>query len=193
MVKNRNISWHPGLITREDREKILKQKGLVLWFYGLSGSGKSTIAVELEKELTKKGKLVYRLDGDNIRHGLNTDLGFSLKDRAENLRRIAEVAKLLADCGIIVLCSFITPLKSYREMIRKILGDDLKFIFVKTSLKECIKRDPKNLYQKAMNGEIGDFTGISAPFEEDDKNALEINTEKSELTDCVKSILEKIR
>lgn len=162
-----NVTWHEMSCGREERERILKQKGAVYWFFGLSGSGKSTAASAAAAMLCKAGRLTYTLDGDNIRHGLNSDLGFSESDRKENIRRIAETAKLFADSGVITLVSFISPLNSLRSLAKGIIGaDDFHLIYVKCPIEVCIERDPKGLYKRAMAGEIKEFTGISAPFEE---------------------------
>ena len=151
--KATNVFWHDGEVTREDRFGLLKQKGATLWFTGLSGSGKSTVAVELEKQLLMQGKLAYRLDGDNVRLGINKNLGFSADDRKENIRRVGEVSKLMADAGMIVLNSFISPYIDFIE------------VFVDWSLNEAEKGDPKGLYKKARAGEIKNFTGIDDPYE----------------------------
>lgn len=181
---------HNFSLSRADRENLLGQKAAVIWFTGLSGSGKSTIANELAKLLTEEGKLVYILDGDSLRNGLNKDLGFSLEDRNENLRRAAEVAKILADLGTIVLCSFITPLEEHRGMIRQILGDELlKFCYVKCSLEKCEERDPKGLYSRARSGEIQHFTGVSSPFEEAQTAEIIVNTEDSDPASCAQDII----
>jgi adenylylsulfate kinase len=165
--KATNITWHEHKVTREDREALLNQKGVLLWFTGLSASGKSTVANEVTYRLHRRGKLTYVLDGDNIRHGLNKNLGFSPDDREENIRRISEVGKLFADAGLITTTAFISPYRKDRDAARQLLGDG-RFIeiFVKASIDICEKRDPKGLYQKAKNGEIKEFTGISAPYEE---------------------------
>ena len=187
---DKNVVWHHGGVNRRDREKLLEQKGIVLWFTGLSGSGKSTVAVELEKALLDSGKLVCRLDGDNIRHGLNKELGFSNDDRFENIRRIAEVAKLFKDSGIITLASFISPLTSMRKMARDIVGaDDFVEIFVKCSIEKCRNRDPKELYKKADAGLIKNFTGITSKYEEPEAPELTLDTESLSVFDSVKKIL----
>ena len=183
-----------GKVSYKDRSKNLGQEGLVVWFTGLSASGKSTIAVELEKELIKQGKAVYRLDGDNIRHGLSSDLGFSKEDRDENIRRIAEVAALFKDAGLIVLASFISPYQSMRDFARQKAGDN-NFIevYVKADIETCAKRDPKGLYEKAKKGEIEDFTGISAPYEEPVNPDLVIDTDKLTIDESVEKLLEIIK
>ena len=174
-----NIKWHSGEIDQAAREKLLGQQGMVIWFTGLSGSGKSTIAVEVEKELYRRGKASYRLDGDNLRFGLNKDLGFTAEDREENIRRIGEVAALFADAGLITLASFISPYKAGREAARQAVGaENFKEIYVKASVEACAERDPKGLYAKAKKGEIKNFTGISAPYEEPEFPDLVVDTEK---------------
>lgn len=195
MIQNSNITFHGGKVTCEDRFKILGQRGLVVWLTGLSASGKSTIAVEVEKFLTGMGRLVYRLDGDNIRFGLNCDLGFSEKDRFENIRRIAEVCALFCDAGIIVLASFISPMASMRRMAREKARGSFLEVYVKASVAACAKRDPKGLYEKAFRGEIENFTGVTAPYEEPENPEIILDTEQYSLKICsdllVKKILEK--
>ncbi len=192
--KATNITWHGGDINKSEREQLLKQKGVILWFTGLSGSGKSTLAVALEQELYKLGHLNYRLDGDNIRHGLNKDLGFSPEDRTENIRRIGEVAKLFADSGVITSSSFISPYKKDRDQIRDIVEEgEFIEVYVKCCLEECEKRDPKGLYKKARTGEIPEFTGISAPYEEPEKAELVIETDKNSLEECVAQVVEYLK
>jgi adenylylsulfate kinase len=161
-----NITWHQQQVTREDRERLLGQKGVTVWLTGLSGSGKSTIAVAAEEALVSRGRLAYVLDGDNIRHGLNKNLGFSPEDRTENIRRIGEVAKLFTDAGLIVFTSFISPYRADRDLVRSI-HDAGRFIevHVNASVDTCESRDVKGLYKKARAGEIKEFTGISAPYE----------------------------
>jgi adenylylsulfate kinase len=166
--KATNITWHDGEITRENRYEILRQKGATIWFTGLSGSGKSTIAVATENALFKLGKLSYRLDGDNVRMGINKNLGFSEEDRKENIRRIGEVAKLFGDAGTIALSSFISPYRGDRDEVRRLHdAANLKFVevFVDCSLEVAERRDPKGLYKKARAGEIKNFTGIDDPYE----------------------------
>ncbi len=165
-IKATNITWHEGTVKREERSAHLKQQGATLWFTGLSGSGKSTIAYTLEHSLVQAGHMAYVLDGDNIRHGLNKNLGFTAADREENIRRIGEVAKLMTDAGLIVLCSFISPFRAERQMVRELL-DNGEFIevFVDTPLEECIARDPKGLYRRALAGGIKNFTGVDQPYE----------------------------
>ena len=187
-----HIVWSSGKVTREDREKLLGQQGCVLWFTGLSGSGKSTIAIAVEQALAATGRLVYRLDGDNLRHGLNRDLGFSPEDRKENIRRVAEVAALLADAGVITLVSFISPYRDLRDFARQRVGDHFFEVYVKASLDTCRKRDPKGLYRKADAGEIKLFTGVSAPYEEPLNPDLVLDTDSGSIADAVKQIMELI-
>jgi adenylylsulfate kinase len=167
-IKATNITWHEGHVSREERGQLLKQKGATLWFTGLSGSGKSTIAYTLEHALVQRGRLAYVLDGDNIRHGLNKNLGFSAADREENIRRIGEVAKLFADCGVLTMTSFISPYRADRDKVRALhVEGKLPFIevFVNTPIETCEKRDPKGLYKKARAGQLKGFTGIDDPYE----------------------------
>ena len=187
---SKNIHKYSFAVTRENREAISGHKAMVLWFTGLSGSGKSTIANNVEKELNKKQYNSYILDGDNIRSGLNKDLGFSPPDRNENIRRIVEVSKLFVDSGKIVLCSFISPYRNDREMAREILGEHFVEIFVNTPIEECIKRDPKGLYKMAISGEIKNFTGVSAPYEK--PLMPEILIENLSLKESVKKIIDYV-
>ncbi len=178
------------MLSREDKEQLLGQRGVMLWFTGLSGSGKSTIAIALERELQKRGRLCRILDGDNIRTGINAGLGFSEEDRRENIRRIAEVGKLFVDTGIITIAAFVSPTNDLRDLARGIIGaDDFKEIFVSTPIEECERRDVKGLYAKARRGEIKDFTGISAPFEAPEHPALDIDTTHVEVEEAVERIL----
>ena len=188
-----NIHLQSLSITKELREKMNGHKGQVLWLTGLSGSGKSTIANALEKQLYAEGKKTYVLDGDNIRHGLNKDLGFTDKDRVENIRRVAEVAKLMCDAGLIVITAFISPFRTEREMARSLFqSEEFKEIFISTPLKIAEQRDPKGLYKKARSGEIPNFTGINSPYEKPIKPELTIDTSKTSITQSVKKILEII-
>ena len=178
------------MLSRSDKEKLLGQKGVMLWFIGLSGSGKSTVAIALERELQKRGLLCRILDGDNIRSGINKGLGFTAEDRRENIRRIAEVAKLFVDTGIITIAAFISPSNDLRRMASDIIGaEDFKEVYISTPLEVCEARDVKGLYAKARRGEIKNFTGISAPFEAPEHPALSIDTSKVSLEDSVKQIL----
>lgn len=178
------------MLSRSDKEALLGQKGVMLWFTGLSGSGKSTVAIALERELQKRGLLCRILDGDNIRSGINKGLGFTAEDRRENIRRIAEVAKLFVDTGIITIAAFISPSNDLRRMASDIIGaEDFKEVYISTPLEVCEARDVKGLYAKARRGEIKNFTGISAPFEASEHPALSIDTSKVSLEDSVKQIL----
>ena len=179
--KSDNITWHDGEITHADRAKVLGHRGCTLWLTGLSGSGKSTIAVALEHALLKIGCLAYRLDGDNVRHGLNSNLGFSAEDRKENIRRIGEVAKLFADAGVITISSFISPYQSDRDQVRTIHQDaNLPFleVFINTPIEICESRDPKGLYKKARAGEIKGFTGIDDPYESPASPEIDLKTDE---------------
>lgn len=181
------------MLTRADKERLLGQRGVMIWFTGLSGSGKSTIAIALERELHKRGLLCRILDGDNIRSGINNNLGFSEADRVENIRRIAEVAKLFVDTGVITLAAFISPNNDIREMAARIIGkDDFIEVYVSTPLEECERRDVKGLYAKARRGEIKNFTGISAPFEAPLHPALTLDTSVLSVEESVGKLLELI-
>ena len=187
---SRNIFWHHGRMTREDRERGQGHRGVTLWFTGLSGSGKSTLAVALEDELFRRGCSAYVLDGDNVRHGLNADLGFSPEDRKENIRRIGEVAKLLTNFGAIVLTAFVSPYGEDREQVRRIMKEgDFVEIFVDCPLEVCESRDPKGLYQKARAGQIPEFTGISAPYEEPENPEVVVRTDQATLDQCVARLI----
>ena len=188
--KATNITWHEAEITAVDREKLLKQKGAVLWLTGLSGSGKSTLAHEVENRLYQRGCLTYVLDGDNIRHGLNKNLGFSPEDREENIRRIGEVAKLFANAGILVMTAFISPYSKDRDQARTLVQEG-RFIevYCACSLEKCEERDPKGLYQKARSGEIKEFTGISAPYEAPRNPELIIQTDSLSLQESADKII----
>ncbi|MBW2991595.1 adenylyl-sulfate kinase [Candidatus Woesearchaeota archaeon] len=188
-----NVVWHERGITRDDRAKMLHHNSALVWFTGLSGSGKSTIAVELQKKLIKEGKLIYVLDGDNIRHGLNKDLGFSEDDRIENIRRIGEVANLFVDAGVITMTAFISPYQKDRNIVRNKLGKDFVEVYVKCSLEECEKRDPKGLYKKARAGEIKDFTGLNAPYEEPENPELIIETDKLSVKESVEKVYDYLK
>ncbi len=181
------------MMTRQDKESLLHQKGVMVWFTGLSGSGKSTIAIALERELHKRGFLCRILDGDNIRSGINNNLGFSAADRVENIRRIAEVGKLFVDTGVITLAAFISPNNDIRKMAASIIGeDDFMEVYVSTPIEECERRDVKGLYAKARKGEIANFTGISAPFEAPEHPALSLDTSVLTLEESVNQLLEII-
>ncbi len=186
-----NLTKHSFLVSREQREKNNGHPGIVIWFTGLSGSGKSTIANKLDVELNKKGLRTYILDGDNVRMGLNKDLGFSAESRKENIRRISEVAKLFADSGTIVMTAFISPYREDRDSARDVIGKDYVEVFVNTPIEECIKRDPKGLYKKAIAGEIKGFTGIDAPYEE--PLSSEISLDNLSIEDSVAVLIECLR
>lgn len=188
--KATNITWHEANVVQKDREQLLNQKGCVIWFTGLSGSGKSTLALEVESKLYQRGHLTYVLDGDNIRHGLNKNLGFSPEDRAENIRRIGEVAKLFADAGVISMTAFISPYRADRDNARDLL-DEGRFVevFVDCPLEVCESRDTKGLYQKARAGEIKEFTGISAPYEVPNQPELTVNTDDQNLEECAERVI----
>jgi adenylylsulfate kinase len=188
--KATNITWHEGSVTREERQKLLNQKGVTVWMTGLSASGKSTIACILEQMLLHKKKQAYRLDGDTIRMGLNKNLGFSAEDRAENSRRIGEVAKLFADAGVIAITSFISPYKKDRDAVRAGMkpGEFIE-VYVQVSLAEAEKRDPKGLYKKARAGQLKNFTGIDDPYEAPEKPEILIETEKHKPDEAAKVIL----
>lgn len=181
------------MLTRADKEALLGQRGLMIWFTGLSGSGKSTIAIALERELQRRGLLCRILDGDNIRSGINNNLGFSPEDRVENIRRIAEVGRLFVDTGVITLAAFISPNNDIREMAAGIIGkEDFMEVYVCTPIEECERRDVKGLYAKARRGEIKNFTGISAPFEEPKHPALSLDTSVLSVEECVFRLLELV-
>lgn len=194
MENNNNIyPIFDRMLTRADKEELLNQHSVMIWFTGLSGSGKSTIAIALERELQKRGLLCRILDGDNIRSGINNNLGFSEEDRVENIRRIAEIGKLFVDTGIITIAAFISPNNDIREMAANIIGkENFLEIFVSTPIEECERRDVKGLYAKARRGEIKNFTGISAPFEAPANPALSIDTSKLSVEESVNKLLELI-
>jgi len=179
-ARTNNLTWHGGTVSPQDRHRLLGQKGVVVWMTGLSAAGKSTIACMVERMLLDRGKLAYRLDGDNVRHGLNKNLGFSATDRAENIRRIGEVAKLFSDAGLIVLASFISPYRVDRDAVRANLpAGQFVEVYVKVSLEAAEQRDPKGLYKKARSGQITGFTGIDDPYEEPTNAEIVIDTQSS--------------
>ncbi|MDS3996893.1 adenylyl-sulfate kinase [Staphylococcus capitis] len=194
MSESNNITWHDSEVTKEERQNRNGHKSAVIWFTGLSGSGKSTVSVALEKALFNEGKQTYRLDGDNVRHGLNKNLGFSPEDRTENIRRIGEVAKLMVDAGSITVTAFISPYKQDRDNVRAILKDD-EFIevYTKCSVEECENRDPKVLYKKARSGEIPEFTGISAPYEAPDHPEIILDTEHESIDQSVDRVIQYLK
>ena len=189
-----NIVWHSHKITKAQRSALKKQRPCILWFTGLSGSGKSTIANAVEGKLYEMGRHTYLLDGDNIRHGLNKELGFSDADRVENIRRIGEVSKLFVDSGTIVLSAFISPFRSDREKVRELVEED-EFIeiFVDVPLEVCEARDPKGLYKKARKGEIGDFTGISSPYEAPENPEIRLLAHEKSIEESVEQIIDYLR
>jgi adenylylsulfate kinase len=192
--KSKNITWHHGLVARNEREDRNKNRGVILWYTGLSGCGKSTIANEVEKKLFNSGYHTYVLDGDNIRFGLNSNLGFSPEDRTENIRRIGEVAKLFVDAGVVVSTAFISPYRKDRDRVRSIVEDgDMVEIFVKCDLEVCEQRDAKGLYKKARAGEIKEFTGISAPYEEPENPELVVDSAKNSVEECAKMVVEHLK
>lgn len=194
--KATNVTWHDGEISQTDRINLLGQKGATVWFTGLSGSGKSTVAVALEQELFRRGKLCYRLDGDNIRLGINKNLGFSAEDRTENIRRIGEISKILVDCGVICLSSFISPYREDRDMVRSLHdSSEMTFIevFVDCSLDVAESRDPKGLYKKARAGQIKNFTGIDDPYEIPENPEIYLNTGEMLLDDEVNAIIQYLQ
>lgn len=191
--KATNVHWHDGEISREDRDRLMNQRGATLWFTGLSGSGKSTIAVALEEALFERGHLAYRLDGDNIRLGINKNLGFSAEDRTENIRRIGEIAKLFVDSSVIALTSFISPYREDRDKVRALheeAGMPFIEVFVDCALAEAEKRDPKGLYKKARAGEIKNFTGIDDPYEAPENAEIHLHTDQMSLQEEVDLLLE---
>jgi adenylylsulfate kinase len=192
--KSTNITWHAGQVTRQDREAMLRQKGVTLWLTGLSGSGKSTIAVAVEKALVEAGHAAYVLDGDNVRHGLNSNLGFSPEDRTENIRRVGEVAKLMSDAGLVVLTSFISPYRADRDRVRASMppGDFVE-VYVSAPLETCEARDVKGLYKRARAGEIPEFTGISAPYEPPERPELVVRTDQQSVEESVGQVLGFLR
>jgi adenylylsulfate kinase len=190
---SKNTTIYQFTVSQSEREKLHKHKAFLIWFTGLSGSGKSTIANALENELHTRNISTYSLDGDNIRQGINKDLGFSSEHRTENIRRIAEIANLFVDAGIVTLASFVSPYQKDREYVKKIVGSDKTIeIYVSTSLEECERRDVKGLYQKARKGEITNMTGISAPYEKPSNADLEIDTESESVEESVQKILQLI-
>lgn len=194
--KATNVQWHDGEVSRADRQRLLGQRGVTLWFTGLSGSGKSTVAVALEQALFERGHLVYRLDGDNVRLGINKNLGFSAEDRAENIRRIGEVAKLFVDTGVIVLSSFVSPYRADRDLVRQLhqdAGMEFLEVFMDVPLEEAERRDPKGLYKKARAGEIKNFTGIDDPYEAPTDAELVLRSHEMSLADEVEALLQLLR
>ena len=194
MSNSKNIVWHDHHVSRQQRAKIKEQKPCILWFTGLSGSGKSTIANAVELKLNELGKHTYLLDGDNIRMGLNKGLGFSDEDRVENIRRIGEVSKLFVDAGLIVLTAFISPFQEERDKVRNLVEEgEFIEVFIDTSLKVCESRDPKGLYKKARDGEIPNFTGISSTYETPTRAEIHIENDKISIDECVEKVVEYLK
>ena len=192
-MENRHVIWHEGYVTRRDREQKNKHKSLLVWFTGLSAAGKSTIAHLVEKELFERGIRSYVLDGDNIRHGLNSNLGFTREDRMENLRRVAEVSKLMVDAGILVLAAFISPFREDRAYVRgRFETGDFLEVYVKCPIEVCEKRDPKGQYKKARAGIIKNYTGISAPYEEPENPELVIDTGKLDFESSMRKMVDRL-
>ena len=196
--KSNNIhTTFDRILQREDKESLLEQKAMVVWMTGLSGSGKTTIAVALEQMLAEEGVLTQVLDGDNIRSGINNNLGFSTEDRNENIRRIAEVSKLFVNCGVVTLNCFVSPTKEIRDQAKEVLGKNMVEVFINTPFEECEKRDVKGLYAKARAGEIKNFTGLDAPFEAPENPFLEVKTVGRSVEECAtqifKAVLPQIR
>jgi adenylylsulfate kinase len=193
-LKSSNVVWHQPAITRANREKLFGHRAAALWFTGLSGSGKSTLAHEVESRLYQAGCRTYVLDGDNVRHGLNADLGFSSADRQENIRRLAELVKLFVDAGTIVLSAFISPFRADRNRARHLLAPgDFFEVYCRCGIGACEERDPKGLYKKARAGEIADFTGISSPYEEPEHPEIIVDTDRSSVEECADKILYRLR
>lgn len=194
--KATNVHWHDGEVSRADRQRLLGQRGATVWFTGLSGSGKSTVAVALEQALYARGHLVYRLDGDNVRLGINKNLGFSAADRAENIRRIGEVAKLFVDTGVLVLSSFVSPYRADRALVRQLhaeAGMEFIEVFMDVPLAEAERRDPKGLYRKARAGEIKNFTGIDDPYEAPTAPDLVLPSHELSLAEEVDALLQLLQ
>ena len=187
--KATNIVWHKGAVTRDDRERLNGHRGCTVWLTGLSGSGKSTVAVDLEKALLTRGVRAYVLDGDNVRHGLNKNLGFSPADRTENIRRIGEVAKLFTDAGLVAITAFISPYRADRDQVRALMPDDFVEVLVDCPLEVCEQRDVKGLYEKARAGKIPEFTGISAPYEAPLTPELTLRTASQSVEESVAQIV----
>jgi adenylylsulfate kinase len=189
-ARSTNITWHASHVTRAERERLLGQRGATVWLTGLSGLGKSTIAVAAERDLVSRGRLAYVLDGDNVRHGLNKNLGFNPADRTENIRRIGEVAKLFTDAGVIAMTSFISPYRSDRDGVRSLFAaGDFVEVYVSASVETCESRDVKGLYQRARRGEIPEFTGISAPYEAPERPELVLDTNRQSVEESVTTLI----
>lgn len=191
---SKDVSWHRSKVDAAARLRLLRQEPVTVWLTGLSGAGKSTIAFELERQLIESGHVAFVMDGDNIRHGLSRDLGFSHEDRTENIRRIAEVAKLFNDAGLLVIAAFISPYRADREAASKIIGED-RFMetHLCTDIQECERRDPKGLYRKVREGSISEFTGITAPYEVPENPTLRLDTGRMTVEESVLAIIERLR
>ena len=192
-VKSTNVVWHHGHVTQEKREALTGHRGAVLWFTGLSGSGKSTVGNAVELALHERGCHTYVLDGDNIRHGLNKNLGFSDEDRQENIRRIGEVARLFSDAGVLTITAFISPFRADRAMVRELVGDRFIEVHVTAPLEVCEERDPKGLYKKARAGEIKDFTGISSPYEAPESPEITVDTGAHSVEECTALVVDYLK
>ncbi|WP_038246630.1 adenylyl-sulfate kinase [Ghiorsea bivora] len=193
-MSSENVIWHMHHITKDDRAKQKQQRPCILWFTGLSGSGKSTIASAVEQKLFESGYHTYLLDGDNVRHGLNKDLGFSDEDRVENIRRIGELSKLMVDAGLLVMTAFISPFKSDRRMVRSLVQNhEFIEVYMETALEECERRDPKGLYKKARKGEIKNFTGIDSEYEVPECPEVVLNTVANSIEECADQVIDYLR
>ena len=192
-TRSTNVVWHPAKVSMSEREQHLRQRSATLWLTGLSGSGKSTLAFEVERRLLSQGRVCYVLDGDNIRHGLNRDLGFSAADRHENVRRVAEVARLMNDAGLLVITAFISPYRDDRALARSVIGQERFLeVWVNAELSTCESRDPKGLYAKARAGVIAEFTGVSAPYEAPLQPDLALDTSTRSVEDCTQDLLQLV-
>lgn len=193
-MKSNNLTWQAGHVSAQERQALLKQRPLTIWLTGLSAAGKSTLAYGLERMLIEAGHLCYVLDGDNVRHGLNANLGFSAIDRSENIRRVAEVAKLMNDAGLIVITAFISPFKADRANARAIIGNDtFKEVFVDAGIETCEQRDPKGLYKKARAGQLSDFTGINSPYEAPEQPELNIDSSGQTIEHALQQLFQYVR
>ncbi len=192
MNKDRNVVWHHATVTRARREALNAHRSVLLWFTGLSGAGKSTLAHALEEQLHRRGVRTFVLDGDNVRHGLCGDLGFSAEDRSENIRRIGEMAKLFIEAGVLAMAAFISPYRADRHGVRELLGADFIEVYVRCPIEVCEERDVKGMYEKARRGEIAEFTGVSSPYEEPRDPEIVIDTAGRSVEACVEDLLESL-